>query len=97
MNEGRQAGVPSMTGPAAYRIRVQGALDAAWSDRIEGMNITNTTPGDGAAQTTLVGWLRDQAALSGVLNTLYELHFPVLSVECLENTDEGEYRCGSTE
>ena len=37
-----------------------------------------------AAQTVLVGRLRDQAALSGVLNILYELHLPVLSVECLE-------------
>jgi hypothetical protein len=36
--------------------------------------------------TTLEGYLRDQAALFGVLNTLYELHLPVLSVECLEKT-----------
>jgi hypothetical protein len=28
--------------------------------------------------------VRDQAELSGVLNTLYELHLPILSVECLK-------------
>jgi hypothetical protein len=32
---------------------------------------------------TLIGSLRDQAALSGVLNELYELHLPVLNVERL--------------
>jgi hypothetical protein len=31
----------------------------------------------------LLGELVDQAALAGVLNTLYELHLPVLSVERL--------------
>ena len=31
-----------------------------------------------------VGQLRDQAELAGVLNTLYELHLVLLSVECLE-------------
>ena len=33
----------------------------------------------------LVGHLFDQAALSGVLNTIYDLHLPLLS---LENLDE---------
>ena len=33
--------------------------------------------------TTLLGELSDQAALAGVLNTLYELHLPVLTVERL--------------
>jgi hypothetical protein len=34
--------------------------------------------------TTLEGELSDQAALAGVLNTLYEWHLPVLLVKCLE-------------
>jgi hypothetical protein len=33
--------------------------------------------------TLLEGELLDQAALAGVLTTLYDLHLPVLSVECL--------------
>ena len=78
--EGKNA---RMNGPAIYRIKVEGCLNASWSDRIEGMNITSMA-GQGDT-TVLVGRLQDQAALSGVLNTLYELHFPVLSVECLEN------------
>ena len=35
--------------------------------------------------TVLEGELRDQTALAGVLNSLYELHLSVLSVTCLDN------------
>ncbi len=41
-------------------------------------------------QTVLVGRLADQSSLSGVLNTLYDLHLPVLSAECLGNGEERE-------
>ena len=34
--------------------------------------------------TTLSGSLVDQAALYGVLNALYDMHLPLLSVECVE-------------
>jgi hypothetical protein len=34
-------------------------------------------------QTVLVGSLADQSSLSGVLNTLHDLHMPVLSVVCV--------------
>ena len=72
--------------PATYRIKVQGILDDSWSDRLAGMTITTSSQGDQAPVTTLVGLLRDQAELSGVLNTLYELHLSLLAVEIL--TDE---------
>ncbi len=38
------------------------------------------------AVTTLDGYLADQAALSGLLNTLYDLHMLLLSVECLDGS-----------
>ena len=69
--------------PAIYRIRVQGRLKASWSNRLEGMTICVFAPDDGPLVTTLEGTLLDQAALAGVLNTLYELHLPVLEVRCL--------------
>jgi hypothetical protein len=69
--------------PATYRIRAQGSLDESWSDRLAGMAITAESEADGLPVTTLVGRLRDQAELSGVLNTLYELHLPILNVEML--------------
>ena len=67
--------------PATYRIRVQGHLDESWSDRLGGMTIT-TTEADGTPVSILTDRLRDQAALLGVLNTLYDLQLPLLSVEC---------------
>ncbi len=70
-------------GRAVYRIRVRGRIRASWSDRLEDMAITVQTVETDPPVTTLVGELGDQASLVGVLNTLYELHLPVLSVECL--------------
>ena len=76
---------PSMQEPAIYRIRVLGRVDTSWSKRLEGMNITEAQHHNGEVETVLVGRLSDQAALAGVLNTLYELHLPMLSVDYLES------------
>lgn len=75
--------------PAIYQINVQGQINPAWSDRLEGMTIHQTAVVTGPPVTTLQGELKDQTALAGVLNTLYELHLPVLLVKCL---DIGERR-----
>jgi hypothetical protein len=69
--------------PAAYQIRVQGRIDPDWSDRLSGMKIVPMIEEARQPVTTLQGELSDQAALAGVLNTLYELHLPILSVLCL--------------
>ncbi len=76
--------MPEMDGPAIYRICVRGSLGAEWSSRLGGVNITLDRGSDGMERTILVGRLADQSALSGLLNGLYELHLPVISVECLE-------------
>ena len=57
--------------PANYRIRVQGHLDRTWTARLEGMAIKPDMSA-GPNVTILEGYVFDQAALSGVLNTLYE-------------------------
>lgn len=68
---------------ATYEIRIQGCLDESWSDRMGGVTIRAQTSPEGAALTVLTGAFQDQAALAGVLNTLYDLGLPLLSVECL--------------
>ena len=73
----------TMHGPAVYRVKVEGHVPLDWSARLMGMNITASSD-ESSDNSTLVGRLPDQAALSGVLNTLYEKQYPVLSVECLE-------------
>ena len=74
---------PTMSGPAIYRIRVRGRLDTNLADRLEGMHIENLAQSNGKVESVLEGRLLDQAALSGILNKLYELHLPVMSVDCL--------------
>jgi len=69
--------------PATYRIRVTGHIDDSLSGQLGGMVITRAFTGDGRPMTILVGHVSDQAALSGVLNELYELHLPLLTVESL--------------
>ena len=73
--------------PATYQIRVQGMIDPDWSDRLAGMTIGLIREEACSPVTTLKGELSDQAALAGVLNTLYELHLPVLSVQCLSENE----------
>ncbi len=84
---GTEKKIPTMSDPATYRIRVGGLLDASWSDRLGGLTVTTTGGRDLPPTTTLEGRLPDQAALNGVLGTLYEQHMPVLSVECLDCTE----------
>lgn len=83
MEPNQSAGDVSFDGPAVYRIRVRGRIAPSWSDRLAGMTLSLEAPEQGPPTTTLVGELRDQASLAGVLNALYELHRPVLLVECL--------------
>ena len=71
--------------PAIYLIQIQGSLDPQWSSRLSGLSIqTQHYDDDRLPITTLSGHLIDQAALIGVLNTLYDLRFPLISVECTE-------------
>jgi len=73
----------SFDSPETYRIRVQGRVKQNWSDRLDGMMVSISTADDGISVSVLTGELADQAALTGVINTLYELHLPILLVECL--------------
>jgi hypothetical protein len=73
--------------PATYRIEVEGHLNESWSERLAGMRITRRRRADQTTVTTLVGELRDQAELTGALNSLYELHMPILSVKSLNEKD----------
>jgi hypothetical protein len=70
---------------AHYRIMVQGYIDQRWSGRLGGLEITNVTGAEPFLVTQLSGELIDQAALMGVLNTLYDLQLPLLAVIGLDS------------
>jgi len=70
--------------PGNYRIRVLGFVDETWSERLGGLQITASSGKDQKGSVTeLFGKVRDQTELSGLLNSLYELHLTLLSVEYL--------------
>ena len=74
---------PYIDKPGYYHICVNGYLDKSWSSCLSGLSITGTSILDGSKSTELSGMLADQAALIGVLNTLYNLGFTLLKVERL--------------
>lgn len=74
-------------GSATYRIVVEGYLDPSYSDRIAGMTISTTDRGNRKPLTTIVGRVRDQAELSGVLETLYSLHLTLVKVETTDGDE----------
>ena len=70
--------------PAMYRICILGTLDKKWSDYCGGMTIEHDIALNQYPMTTLTGILADQSALIGILNSLYDMGCPILSVECVE-------------
>ena len=82
MNQPHTA-LPTFDSAAIYRICVRGRIAPSRSDWFQGMSVHMLAQGDEPENTQLEGELRDQAALAGVLNVLYDMHLPVISVECL--------------
>lgn len=78
--------VERFDGPARYRIVVGKNLSQVWADRVGGMEITSfLQQSDQQKMTKLEGVIVDQAQLSGILNTLNDFGFPLISVQVLEN------------
>ena len=71
---------------ADFEIRVQGVVDARWADYFGGTLIKHKI-GSNAPVSVLSGQFQDQAALLGMLNTLYNMGFPLLSFQCIEPND----------
>lgn len=62
--------------PARYRITVRGRLTKRLASAFEGLDLE---PGTG--QTALIGEIRDQSHLYGVLDLVRELGLDLVSVE----------------
>jgi hypothetical protein len=68
-----------MTIVTFYRIRVNGYLDQRWSEWFDALTITHDADGS----TSLVGAIRDQAALYGLIDKARDLGLTLLVVERL--------------
>jgi hypothetical protein len=66
-----------------YQIMVQGHLSSSWSGRLGGMEMFLSPQQSTSKRTILQGSITDQAELAGILNSLYELHHALLSVQYL--------------
>jgi hypothetical protein len=62
-----------------YQIHVKESLEQRWSPWFEGLTLTSTENGC----TLISGWLRDQAALHGVLAKIRDLNLTLISVNPL--------------
>ncbi len=69
-----------------YQIRVQGQLDASWSDWLGGLTITPQPD----KETLLAGPIVDQAALHGILDKLYAMNLTILAVIQVKRDQEIE-------
>jgi len=72
---------------AVYKIVVQGMLAESLSDSYRGMQISVERIKGKVIFSTLVGEIRDQSALSGILNALYDSHLTVISVNMLSEIE----------
>ena len=71
--------------PATYHIEVDGEVGKSWPEHFGNMRTTTQRRKDNSIVTILVGRVRDQAELSGLLNSLYDCHLPILSVKFLDD------------
>lgn len=67
---------------ATYQIIVKGVLDESWSDWFDGFTITVSQ------ETKLVGPIRDQGSLHGLLAKIRDLGLDLISVEQLQKKKE---------
>jgi hypothetical protein len=80
--------LPTLTQPAAYRIRMVGRVRNGWADFMTGLREVVSQDGDKSI-TELTGTVPDQPALFGLLSHIRDLGLPLLSVEFVE-TQKGE-------
>jgi len=69
-------------GPAYYTISIQGSMSDKILSYFEGIKIKSEKKSDTTIITTVECRIKDQAELSGIINSLYEWGYPILRVEC---------------
>jgi hypothetical protein len=81
MNNNNSNSEINISSPIDIRIEVKGLLDNTMSDILGGLSIRNTT----ASMSYIEGEVADQAALVGIINTLFKMRFPIVNVKIKTN------------
>jgi hypothetical protein len=75
---------PTLTQPAAYRIRIAGRVKNGWSDFMTGLQESHVQE-TGGSLTELTGTVPDQSALFGLLCHIRDMGLLLISVEFISN------------
>lgn len=70
--------------PGIYAIHIAGRVDFEWAACLGGLTVTYENNPGGETISILKGSLPDQAALMGILTTLYNARYPLLFVRYLK-------------
>ena len=75
--------VKTFDGTASYQITVHGAIENDLLENLGDLNLSLLHT-KGKIISTLSGEITDQSALSGILNTLFDYQYTVISVSKLQ-------------
>ena len=73
--------------PTSYRIIVQGVLPENYYPYFEGMKIMRQKCEGEIDNTVIIGKVKDQADLAGILMKLYDFHYSILLIQNTEIND----------
>ncbi len=73
-----------------YQVTVEGKIDPSWSDWLNGLQIDSHKEADSLLITVLSGSFRDQPALRGLLNRLWDLNLVLRSVQQMNPDNPSE-------
>jgi len=72
-----------------YQILIRGQLDPQWSSWFEDLSVVQVEGEHGI--TCLAGPVRDQVALRGILNKLWDLNLEIICVQLLQEKEDQNY------
>lgn len=64
-----------------YKIIIEGKIDPSWYTWLGNFQLISRKEANGKCMTTLSGIVVDQAALRGLVNTLWDLNLAVVSIQ----------------
>lgn len=80
----KEIDITGFTMPAIYCIKVRGVIDRHYIGFFGEMVLTTEDRNGSQITSVLKGKIKDQSELMGVMNALYNLHLPIISIQTLD-------------
>jgi len=71
--------------PGIYRIVIQGGISQRWVNQFAEYIIAQEKVGEDNFKTNLKMKIMDQSHLSGILNSLYDMHMTIIEIKMIES------------